>query len=164
MATEVIVKHDRIKAYTIAGSQVALADLGTGDEFGTYPRDWEVRQVISSTPMVEVLATPAIGEKPVEGTHWRPVSANFVVKSVVLHRGPGLGSVQGVPGDIIGNYGTAYMTLLPSKMTIQCEESPCADLDEVHTPPTPPPPYKRRRRSIPSDVQMQSFRKDCRNA
>ena len=93
MATEVIVKHDRIKAYTIAGSQVALADLGTGDEFGTYPRDWEVRQVISSTPMVEVLATPAIGEKPVEGTHWRPVSANFVVKSVVLHRGPGLGYV-----------------------------------------------------------------------
>ena len=164
MATGAIAKHNRIPAYTMAGTQVAAAGLGTCNEFGTYPRRWDVRTVIKSTPMIEILAKPTIGEKPVEGTHWRRMPADFVVKSVVLHRGPGLGSVQGVPGDIIGNYGTAYMTLLPSEMTIQCEESPCADLDEVHTPPTPPPPYKRRKRSIPSDVQMQSFRKDCRNA
>ena len=66
----------------MAGTQVAAAGLGTScDEFGTYPRHWEVSIVIDSKPMVEILAKPTIGELPVEGTHWRHMPANFVVRS-----------------------------------------------------------------------------------
>ena len=99
---------------------MAAAGLGTScDEFGTYPRHWEVSIVIDSKPMVEILAKPTIGELPVEGTHWRRMPADFVVKSVVLHRGPGLGYVEGFSKDTIDNDGTtAYMTLLPYELII----------------------------------------------
>ena len=48
--------RNRIKAYLgLSGDQVCLAGLGTGENFGTFPRWWTANQLLESSPWWKVL-------------------------------------------------------------------------------------------------------------
>ena len=60
----------RLKAYTMAGNQVCLAGVGTGSHFGTFPWNWEVKQLTESPRWMKVLACPVEDEEPRPGKHY----------------------------------------------------------------------------------------------
>ena len=63
-----------IKAYLgLSGDQVCLEGLGTGANFGTFPRQWTVDSLLESGPWVKVLKCPCEKEDVTPGVHYEPI-------------------------------------------------------------------------------------------
>ena len=100
-----------LKAYNMAGEQVCVAGVGTGSRFGTFPWDWEVKQLTNTPGWMKVLACPVEDEEPRPGKHyelmqdtdWRP-------KQVILNCYDGT-SRRGHPEDRIGHGGVTHLTV-----------------------------------------------------
>ena len=128
----------RLKAYTLSGEQVCMAGLGSEDTFGTFPGGWEVRNLLNTTGWIKVLGCPGNGETPKEGVHYEVMDNTWKPKTVLLNCDSG--AIVGMPMNPISAYGATHLTVLSTEAHIPFEEKPCADVDEVPTPPTPPRP------------------------
>ena len=101
-----------LKAYNMAGEQVCVAGVGTGSRFGTFPWDWEVKQLTNTPGWMKVLACPVEDEEPRPGKHyelmqdtdWRPTQ-------VLLNCDDGT-SRRGHPNDRLGHGGITHLTVL----------------------------------------------------
>ena len=131
---------DRVKAYLgHGGTQVCLAGLGEGADFGTFPRHWTAGDMMKSG-WIHVLKGPVENERPKAGVHyslieppsWRP-------KAVVFHRRCPQESLITVREDKIGDL-TEYISVLPTEATIAHEEpEEYAGDDKISTPGSPEP-------------------------
>ena len=105
-----------LKAYNMAGEQVCLAGVGTGSHFGTFPWNWEVKQLTESPRWMKVLACPVEDEEPRPGKHyelmqdtdWRPTQ-------VLLNCDDGM-SRRGHPNDRLGHGGITHLTVLVTEI------------------------------------------------
>ena len=119
--------------------------------FGTVPSGLRVEDLLKYTYWVEILdVNLKEGEKPTEGIHWEDsLDPLFVPRSLVLADGTVAGYRKGTNGLSIVNgqlelaNGCAasgivrvFRTMLEPQETI---EKPCADVDDILTPPAPPP-------------------------
>ena len=130
----------RIKGYLLSGKRVCCAGLGSGEEFGTFPRDWEVSQLLNTPGWIEVIQQPAEGEKPQRGVHYQLIEPHtWKPTAVLLELGPGVESVVGVPLKRLGDYSAVSLILLDTQTNITFEEKSLANLETVVTPPTPDP-------------------------
>ena len=133
-----------IKAYLgLSGDQVCLEGVGTGANFGTFPRSWTVDSLLESAPWVKVLkcpsekedATPGVHYEQIEPLWWRP-------KTVILNR-KGTDPLITVRGDSLGGRKNRaeFITVLSSATTaiaVQGEPAECPSLEDVQTPASPP--------------------------
>ena len=122
----------RICAYTIGGTQVCAPGVGTGLQFGTYPRSWTCKEVLE-TRWVTILKTPASNETPVKGVHWE--ENEFEFKAITLLPS----GIPAVATDEIGDYFTDSIVVMDTTIDHQCESTICHEVDGLSTPPTPPP-------------------------
>ena len=132
----------RLKAYTLSGEQMSLAGLGSEDTFGTFPGCWEVRNLLNTTGWIKVLGCPGNGETPKAGAHYELLDNTWRPKTVLLNCDSG--AIVGTPNESISAHGATHLTVLSTEAHIPFEEKPCADVDEVPTPPTPPRPSSIR--------------------
>ena len=90
--------------------------------------------------VTNVLKCPEENERPKAGVHYILIEPpGWMPKGVVFHRTCPQESLITVRGDRIGDL-TEYITLMPTKGTIACEEpEDDADNDSVKTPETPDP-------------------------
>ena len=132
---------ERIKAYNINGDQVCLAGLGSGPNFGTFPRHMMAESLTESPNWIRVLRPPIEDEKITRGIHYEPLDPGWRPKTVILNRkGAGepfvcvrmdsIGGTKSMPAETI--------TVLMSGHTFLVEERECADLSHVEAPKTPP--------------------------
>ena len=78
----------RLKAYTIGGKWVCVPGLGTGEDLGTFPSDWGVRQLTNTPGWVGILKNPKAGERVQEGVHWQRLDKeNWMPATVVFCMG-----------------------------------------------------------------------------
>ena len=136
----------RLKAYTLSGEQVCMAGLGSEDTFGTFPGGWEVGNLLNTTGWIKVLGCPGDGETPKAGAHYELLDNTWRPKTVLLNCDSG--AIVGTPNESISAYGATHLTVLSTEAHIPFEEKPCADVDEVPTPPTPPRPSSIQAGSI----------------
>ena len=131
----------RVKAYLgFGGTQVCLAGLGEGADFGTFPRHWTAGALLDPSGWIKVLTCPEEHKRPKVGVHysiieppcWRP-------KAVVFHRRCPQQSLIAVREDMIGNL-TDYITIHATEATIAYDEpEEYPDDDKIKTPETPDP-------------------------
>ena len=129
-------KFKRIPAYAMSGEQVCAPGVGEGLAFGTYPAHWTCLNVLetgSRDGWITILCTPASGETPIEGVHWK--RNGFKFNGVALAPS----NVTAVAGDTLGSFQTSHVTLLETVGEQQFENIPCHEVGDISTPPTPPP-------------------------
>ena len=136
----------RVAAYMLDGTQVCLAGLGEGADFGTFPRSWTIDMVLNSEHWISILRKPSSTDPPREHVHyerrpigWRPMTV--VHCNCINMMGRSHESIVGVPNEPLGLYYAAHLTLLTTPATIivpqYCQPDP-ALLDDIPQPPTPP--------------------------
>ena len=91
----------RLKAYTIGGKWVCVPGLGEGEDFGTFPSDWEVRQLTKTPGWVEILKSPEAGERVQEGVHWQRLDTSSWMPATVVFCNPVTTSTIGVASDYL---------------------------------------------------------------
>ena len=78
----------RVKAYLgFGGTQVCLAGLGEGADFGTFPRHWTAGDMMETSGWIQVLKRPEENERPKAGVHFILIEPPcWRRKGVVSHR------------------------------------------------------------------------------
>ena len=65
---------NRIKAYLgLSGEQVCLAGVGSGANFGTFPRKWNAGDLMNGVHWIKVLKCPSENENVTRGVHYEPI-------------------------------------------------------------------------------------------
>jgi len=129
----------RLKAYTIGGKWVCLPGLGEGEDFGTFPSDWEVRQLTKTPGWVEILKSPEAGERVQEGVHWQRLDTSSWMPATVVFCNPVTTSTIGVASDYLDYYDATHLQVLSTVAQIPVEDvaDPDDGLSNPSTPPTP---------------------------
>ena len=128
----------RIKAYTLGGRWVCLPGLGEGEDFGTFPRDWQVGQLTNTPGWVEILKSPEAGERVQEGVHWQRLDTSSSMPATVVFC-MGTTSTIGVASDYLDYYDATHLQVLSTVAQIPVEDvaDPDDGLSNPSTPPTP---------------------------
>jgi len=101
----------RLKAYTIGGKWVCVPGLGEGEDFGTFPSDWGVRQLTNTPGWVEILKSPEAGERVQEGVHWQRLdNENWMPATVVFCMGTT--STIGLYSDYLDTFDATHLHVL----------------------------------------------------
>ena len=101
----------RLKAYTIGGKWVCVPGLGEGEDFGTFPSDWGVRQLTNTPGWVEILKSPEAGERVQEGVHWQRLdNENWMPTTVVFCMGTT--STIGLYSDYLDTFDATHLHVL----------------------------------------------------
>ena len=128
---------DRIKAYTVGGAQVAAAGVGEGTNWGTFPRAMRVCTLLGFSHWIKILQTPVPGVKIQAGVHYEIMDPlSFQPRTVINQDG-----TIAYPDDSLGGTGGNVITLYTHDRSwggVPVEEKPCAEVDDISTPPTPP--------------------------
>ena len=129
----------RLKAYTIGGKWVCVPGLGEGEDFGTFPNDWGVRQLTNTPGWVEILKSPEAGERVQEGVHWQRLDTSSWMPATVVFCNPVTTSTIGVASDYLDYYDATHLQVLSTVAQIPVEDvaDPDDGLSNPSTPPTP---------------------------
>ena len=101
----------RLKAYTLGGKWVCLPGLGEGEDFGTFPSDWQVRQLTNTPGWVDILKSPKAGERVQEGVHWQRLdNENWMPATVVFCMGTT--STIGESSDYLDTFDATHLHVL----------------------------------------------------
>ena len=133
----------RLKAYTLGGKWVCLPGLGEGEDFGTFPRDWQVRQLTNTPGWVEILKSPKAGERVQEGVHWQRLDTSSWRPATVVFCNPVTTSTIGVASDYLDYYDATHLQVLSTVAQIPVEDVADPD-DGPSNPSTPPTPRLSR--------------------
>ena len=125
-------RESRVRAYTLDGVQVGLADVGQGDQRLTFPACYLVGDALRAH--AEHWVRFASAEEAAQTGRWY-APAGFQPAALVYENG-----VVAAPTWPIGLEG-CKVSVLAQDLT-RSEEKPCADVDEIKTPPTPPPVFR----------------------
>ena len=113
----------RLKAYTLGGKWVCLPGLGEGEDFGTFPRDWQVRQLTNTTGWVEILKSPKAGERVQEGVHWQRLdTSSWMPATVVFCMGPT--STIGESSDFLDSFDATHLQVLYTPAHVEYRPDP----------------------------------------
>ena len=127
----------RVNAYLgHGGTQVCLAGLGEGADFGTFPRHWKAGDILGPSGWIQILKCPEEHERPKAGVHYTQILPPWRRrKAVVFHRTyPKLESLIAVKEDRIG-WLTEYISVLATEATIPYEEpKEYSDDDNIKNP------------------------------
>ena len=96
-----------------------MEGLGTGANFGTFPRWWTANQLLESSPWWKVLKCPSENEEVRRGVHYEPMEPpGWRPESAILNR-KGEDPLITVRGDVIGgrNDEAESITVLSSVTT-----------------------------------------------
>ena len=122
----------RVESYTLAGVPCIIAGLNRHAGDFTMPSHWNVRALLDPC---HTWIRQATEEEKAQHGKWYHV-LNFQPAAVIHSNG-----VVGIPDDTIGHAGDR-ITVLAQAAQVPVpafEEVPCADVDDIPTPPTPPP-------------------------
>ena len=133
-----MLERRRIKAYTLSGKWVCLPGLGSGEDFGTFPLNWFVRDLTSTPGWVEILRHPDAIERVKEGVHWQRLDTSSWMPVTVLFCHPGNTSTIGVAGDKLSFYDATHLQVLNTVAQIPFEDVGDG-LSSVSMPSTPNP-------------------------
>ena len=90
---------------------VCVPGLGEGEDFGTFPSDWGVRQLTNTPGWVEILKSPEAGERVQEGVHWQRLDKeNWMPATVVFCMGTT--STIGLSSDYLDTYDATHLHVL----------------------------------------------------
>ena len=121
----------RVESYTLAGVPCIIAGLNRHAGDFTMPSHWNVRALLDPC---HTWIRQATEEEKAQHGKWYHV-LNFKPAAVIHSNG-----AVAIPDDTIGLLGDR-ITVLAQVPVATFEEVPCADVDDVPTPPTPPPFY-----------------------
>ena len=127
-------RESRVRAYTLDGVQVGLAGVGEGDQRLTFPAGCIVGDALRA-PAAYWLRFASAEEEAQTGRWYAP--AGFQPAAVVYENGTLADSVWP-----IGLEGCTVSVMAQVPRPTLSEEKPCADVDEIKTPPTPPPFFR----------------------
>ena len=120
--------ESRVTAHTINGVACILPGLHRHDGDFTMPSRCRVAVCLN-----QEWIRPATKEETAQHGKWYHL-LNFK-PAAVIHSNGKLARLE----DTVGMYGQ-HITVLAEKIPVPpCEEVPCADVDDIPTPPTPPP-------------------------
>ena len=113
----------RLKAYTLGGKWVCVPGLGEGEDFGTFPRDWQVRQLTNTPGWVEILKSPEAGERVQEGVHWQRLDKeNWMPATVVFCMGTT--STIGESSDYLDSFDATHLQVLYTRAHLEYRPDP----------------------------------------
>ena len=121
----------RVRVYTLGGVQIGLAGMGCGPDKLTFPQRFPVGQALSSPNWVR-FATIEERAQGV-GTDGVVVYDGRRPSTIVYKDG-----TTADPSEPIG-FGGGTVTALAQAPKRVHEETPCMDVKDISTPPTPPP-------------------------
>ena len=108
----------RLKAYTIGGKWVCVPGLGEGEDFGTFPSDWGVRQLTNTPGWVEILKSPEAGERVQEGVHWQRLDKyDWMPATVVFCMGTT--STIGLSSDYLDSFDATHLQVLYTRSEVE---------------------------------------------
>ena len=118
----------RVVGYTIGGVACTLNNVSRHEGDLSMPSRFEVGDILN-----QEWWRMATKEERAQHGKWYHVLSFMPV--AVIHSNGELARLE----DTVGMYGQ-HITVLAEKMPVPpCEEVPCADVDDIPTPPTPPP-------------------------
>ena len=140
-------RESRVRAYTLDGVQVGLADVGEGNQRLTFPACYLVGDALRA-PAQHWVRFASAEEEAQTGRWYAP--AGFQPAALLYENG-----VVAAPLWPIGLEG-CKVSVLAQDLTLSeekpcadvnqdltlSEEKPCADVDEIKTPPTRPPVFR----------------------
>ena len=127
-------RESRVRAYTLDGVQVGLAGVGQGDQRLTFPACYLVGDALRAN--AEHWLRFASAEEAAQTGRWYAPSG-FQPAAIVYESRVVAESIWP-----IGLKGCTVSVLAEDPRPTLSEEKPCADVDEIKTPPTPPPSFR----------------------
>ena len=127
----------RVTVFTPSGVQIGLCGVGEGEKTLTFPAHFVIDDNVRNLPACHWIRFATPEELQDDPTWYRPAPFTpkcFVYEDGTLH-------VLGQPMGLRGRTVTAMQDVPRDR--IQREDVPCANVDDIGTPPTPPPPHYR---------------------
>ena len=117
----------RVRAYTLEGVQVCVVGLGEGDQRLTFPAHYTVGDALRDSDWIRFASEL---EEKNTGRWW--AKAGFQPASIIF--GNDKVASDEMP---IGMGGATVHVLLQQRHLEIVQEKPCAEVDDITTPPTP---------------------------
>ena len=126
----------RVKVYTPSGLQIGLCGVGEEENKLTFPAHYVVDEKMVDTPLCHWIRSATHDELQVDPVWYR--MAPFKPACFIHENGDvvKIGQTMGLRGRTL----TALQTV--PRDWLQIQETPCTDVEDIGTPPTPSPRFR----------------------